>query len=419
MGLIPGLHTTPSGTPTVRAQAVSSPVEAIPSWRIPTTQNDGKGGSGKEGTTGKQQILAVPSHWVKSFWGSGGENSSWAGSCDFTDEKLRIMHTQMDTNITHAGFIHYLHLCWARERGCVLRPDILWNTILSEFATSVLDRPEYYRHLFRDRPGKGAVIMVVGSPEQEPDMGVLVDGIRKQISNPAFLSTICDTRFASEAPNAHLMSLMTFACMATPFFDYMTTMCGIPSVDVIGAMEDWVALRKKVQELAAYVPTVPSDPSVKPKHSWDTITPERAAELAVAQSKWLSRCAHLIDLIIHFTYDVQLSSGTTAPYKTRGDFFASIFQYHNNPGCGSGHRPRVVDGWAADFYKKGTEADLEEYSAHVSYVPWQNVETKRMFVKMGSLACSIERADGVLEPRYGFVTGEVLDAAAFKRIAKQ
>ncbi|MDO8934103.1 MAG: DUF4419 domain-containing protein [Rhodocyclaceae bacterium] len=51
---------------------------------------------------------------------------------------------------THAGFIHYLHACWAAERGVVLRPDVIWHTVLCEMARIIQAAPMHYRHLFTD-----------------------------------------------------------------------------------------------------------------------------------------------------------------------------------------------------------------------------------------------------------------------------
>ena len=168
------------------------------------------------------------------------------------------LQVNFSTNITHAGLIYYMHLCWAQEKGACLRPDMIWHTIVGEIAHEVLQEPEYYRYLFTDSKDKQTVVQVVDDTT-EISVELLVEQINHLIKNKEFLSVICDTqeflsvicdtRFKSEVANSNIAINMAFACMSTPFFNYMTRMCGIPFVEIKGGNEDWLALYHAISKL--------------------------------------------------------------------------------------------------------------------------------------------------------------------------
>jgi hypothetical protein len=70
-------------------------------------------------------------------------------------QQVRLLNTGIPSNsVTHSGLIYYLHACWAKELGCVLRPDMVYYTIVSEIATYVVDNPEKFRSLFSNSKSK-------------------------------------------------------------------------------------------------------------------------------------------------------------------------------------------------------------------------------------------------------------------------
>ena len=140
---------------------------------------------------------------------------------------------------THAGLIYYMHYCWAKEHGCVIRPDMFWFTIVSEISREVNRNPEVFSELFTSTPGKKQVIEQTGQvDETEIDIVTLANQIRERIVSEELGDTIVNTRFESEDENAHLAICCSFAEMATPFFNYMTSLCGISSVTVRGTKSE-------------------------------------------------------------------------------------------------------------------------------------------------------------------------------------
>mgnify|MGYP000851183783 FL=1 len=327
--------------------------------------------------------LDSPEQWVRAF-----SSDEMFGS-DF--KQLRASFDAAAVPVTHAGFIRYLHACWAAERGAVLRPDMVWHTLVNEVASAVLADPAAYRDLFtKAATGKTEIVIVT---RDDLDVGELVAAMRTQIGDPAFAALLCDTRFASEAPGAHTATLLAFAEAGTPYFDYITTRCGIPSVDVVGSRDEWVALLAAVRGLQRYVPS---------------------------GGKWLGAAVRAVDAILHWVFAEPDTDG--GGYADAAAFFADTFHYGANPRCGSGHEPRLVRGWARGLYAAGwedSEVDLDRFPSHVRQMPYKDRDTGRMYVQAGGLAYSEATADGAFEPGYGFVTYEVMDKDTFKRLAKE
>lgn len=62
----------------------------------------------------------------------------------------------------HRNFLNYLEKCWAIHYGIVINPDIIWYTILSEFAAIVKSSPKDYEHLFTSSTTKKTLIVQAG-----------------------------------------------------------------------------------------------------------------------------------------------------------------------------------------------------------------------------------------------------------------
>ena len=96
-----------------------------------------------------------------------------------------------------------------------------------------------------------------------------------------------------------------------------------------------------------------------------------------------------------------------------------MFHYGKNMQCGSGHDAQITEGCIADLYIRGTGYDLSRYHSHIHYVPYQNIETKKMFCKVSGLTYSIhDTQKNMLEPHYGVMKYQILYEQLFKQLAK-
>ena len=342
----------------------------------------------KDGISAKHKSLDKESQWLAGFIDS------------YQIKMAKEINRNYDSKITHAGLIYYLHYCWSKEQGCVLRPDMIMYCIVSEIVELVLDNPNNFKHLFTEATGKQTLTMLVGKKE-DLDVDALCQSLKKIIANKEFYETICETNFDSQVPNANLALKMSFACMATPFFDYTSTMCGIPICNLQGKIDDWLKLHKTLDKLKQFTP----------KENGQFFT------------NYIDRAVNIISNIIYFGfgYDIKITKKLSA---NRVDFFSNIFHYGNNEHCGSGHTPQIVQGWITELYYDGSDfkakrqQDIYLYNKHINYVPYYNYDSGKKYCKFVGLAYStINKEKNVLEPQYGIVTYEILDRELFNKLA--
>lgn len=334
--------------------------------------------------SGEHQPMLTKTNWVAQF----------ASQFDSKDFKSSRLETQSGQQITHAGLIYYFHQCWAQEIGACLRPDMFWYTIVSELANEILDNPVKYKHLFSDQDKKTDIIILTDDIT-DLDVETLIDQMKNIIANKEFLNIICNTRFDSEVPNSNLAILMTFACMATPYFNYMTTRCGIPHLQIEGTQEEWEKLYNSCKDL------------------------EKVGLNSNKCNDYIKRVTNLIANIIFHCFGKRTLDMKPITENTE-EFFNNVFHYGKNTRCGSGHDDVIVQGWIRDLYFKNYDYDLHKFNTHINYVPYRNIETKRMFCKVTGLTYSDHDKDtNTLHAQYGFIKYEVLNNKVFNYLSKQ
>lgn len=352
------------------------------------------------GTTGKIKTMDTEKDWISSF-----------ASSTFGQEDVTELSRTFDSTITHGGLLQYAHYCWAKEMGMVLRPDMLWYTIVSEFSQQVLKNPDVYKYLFNKLEGKTDINQLVKN-ETDYDFEKLTQQLEKRVPNKAFLKLICGTRFQSEAPNANLAVKMIFSCMATPYYNYMSTQCGISKIDVQGSKEDWITLYNSVAKLYHYSPGI-TDTSCEDKHN----------RRVKSHQQYVLRVTNLVSNILFFTFGIKKK--VLAPIDgctNQQQFFDNIFHYGRPERCESGHDQFNVNGWLKNFYYESNDklkgsTDLHKYSCHISYVPYANKESGRNFYQATGLVYS-NIMDGFLDPQYGFVKHEIKNNKLYEYLAK-
>lgn len=321
--------------------------------------------------------------WVSSFAPKGWKTT------DF-----KILESNLPNNaLTHAGLIYYLHACWAKELGCILRPDMIYFTILSEIASCILKRPKEYQSLFTDQDEKQNIILVdLHADQGRLDIRALSRTLRQKVVSKELHQLVCETEFMSDDPHAREIRCMTFCQMGVPYYNYMTTFCGITSIDIQGLFFDWKKLFDTLGRLRIIL------------SKYDSVGDVRAL---------LDKSFQTVSNIIHFVFDQRFP--LEAKYSTADSFWNNLFHYGANTQCGSGHDRYIVSGWARNFYLSGGE-DLNKFSCSMTYVPYTNIETQKKFIQVSTLAYS-ELINGTAIPHYGKILFQILDDQVFNQIA--
>lgn len=346
-----------------------------------------------EARAARIQSLDSTSEWISSFMDKQPYNDTAPKASDFVE-----LDRNFKSNITHPGLIHYAHYCWAKEYGLSLRPDMIYNAIISEIAFDILSNPDDYKHLFTGTTNQKINILTVGKLF---DYDQMISLIKSKILEPDFADAICDLVFESDVPNARRARLMAFANMGTPFFNLFGTMCGIPHVEIVGSYDDWVKLYDAIRVLQRFGPSE-SARDYRRKH----------------YANHMEKSLNIVANIIYYCFDIRLDP-MTQMYNTKEEFFSDIFHYGSNVVCGSGHDTMVVSGWLRFFYGDSDEGvDLDHYHCHTNYVCMHDLDTNKRYCQVVSLAFSeLDSENNILRPGYGIVTYEVLNRKIYNKLA--
>jgi hypothetical protein len=338
--------------------------------------------------------LSTSTEWIKSF--AGVERNSWRERMpkleDFVETDRNF--NPKTTHSTHCGLVHYFHNCWAKEIGAVLRPDMIFNAIISELVHRIHDKPEYYKYLFTDSDKKIDITVVANLFDYEKFLAL----VGNVVKDKEFMSIVCDTEFESDVPNAKLARMMAFASAGAPFFNYLGSMCGIPHLEIQGAESDWIKLHELV---CKFKKIQPLDCDLHYSNNYNT---------------FISKSANVIANIIYYCFTKSISDFEQIEDSAE-NFFSDIFHYGRNSKCGSGHDEFIVKGWLKCFYGD-SDKDISNYRTHTNYVCMKNEDEDKFYCQVVSLAYSVYNEEKeVLEPHYGIVTYEILDKIVYNKLA--
>eukprot|EP00475_Leptophrys_vorax_P038314 TRINITY_DN6729_c0_g1_i1.p1 TRINITY_DN6729_c0_g1~~TRINITY_DN6729_c0_g1_i1.p1 ORF type:complete len:352 (+),score=75.37 TRINITY_DN6729_c0_g1_i1:68-1123(+) len=192
------------------------------------------------------------------------------------EDALRSLHTPKDTKtLTHGKVFQsslgrddpaskqvvpggLVNICLAAYNGhhkLVLRPEDVWAAIQTQFAFYVSKNAENLRDVFVSHEGKQELEVTDGEVLSK-DVGVMaqmmVAKMRAHLKDesvvewilPSF-STTCDKDLA-------VFSIMAMGTMKHYFSYKMSFMCGLPEVTLLGTVQDWEAIRTRVQRLPEF-----------------------------------------------------------------------------------------------------------------------------------------------------------------------
>ncbi len=283
-------------------------------------------------------------------------------------QELKLIKASIPGEVRHKNYLEYLETAWANHQGVVLTPDVFWYTLLCESAHIIRKDAEKYRKFFTDAPGKTTIVVLTDDPMHLP-IDAIIEQLRRKVPGglakhflPEF-STTDDA--AREARNA------AFADAVSPYYDYCTTLCGIPAVRIEGNVSDW-------QEI---------------KISWMALT-----DVFVTAPEYCKRVRMVIDMIIAQFTEPDL------------DFLKDIYIHDS---CGSGHTYDVA-GWFTALFQNRPR-DRRHYAPHVAKVEYKNRDTGRCFRSLHGVFGSA-LVGGFMQPLFGKV---VLEEKAAPRLAER
>ena len=308
------------------------------------------------------------------------------------NDKIIEKFKSYENKVTHTGLIYYLNYCWAKEIGASVRPDMIWYTVVSEVARQVVENPDTFKHLFSDKSEK-VQLVTLSDCNYEINMNSVDSLLDENILNKDFKNLITNTKFDSQADNFDLAIKISFAYMASPYFDYMTSMCGIPHVEIVGEKNEYELLYSRIAELKKYVPEF---------------------------EEYLNGCLEVVNDLLYWCFADNFERKPILPKDFHNrpvicenveSFLSNLFYVRMN--CESGHEYDAC-GWATRLYMNQHEY-LSQYPVHLKYIPYEHIDDKTCYYKAIGLTYSeYDEQAHILRPQYGYTIHQILDRQLFE-----
>lgn len=338
-----------------------------------------------------------PSHWVtillkqlaKSSFARGGNRDAMLTQSKIistvTDDNFRLIEpSTISTKIdyTQQGLAQALFIAWATEQGFALGPDMVLSTVISEVVAAVCDKPNDFKHLFTASQGTGKTVLNLSE-------GLTIDSLIKHLSqhipNKQLVDITTNTTFSCAPPHYSQVMGIALANMASPYYEYWSTRCGLPMVRLLGTDEDWLRLHTRLLELADVFISQEGPGSVGyvPNPFACVVYPP-----VTLVKQYIQRAASTVQDIIKAKSD------------NNAEFFKGIFSYRANPKCGSGHDDVLMDGWIRTFYRSQHNL-MSQYPSHINCLPYIDKTSDEPVYKVYVAGLTSSQVkDGILYPEY-------------------
>lgn len=156
-------------------------------------------------------------------------------------------------------FIAAAHRAFADHRPLALSPDMIWQLLVQIAAEEVHAVPEKHRGLFTDHASGGRTLevrrddfLLGGTKNDWPGVFAELEG--RIVTKTAGSPTECFSHsFSTSSPTEIAARRVVLLKAASPFYNYqVSTLCGIPRIELHGTVDDWRWIRERVADLRQF-----------------------------------------------------------------------------------------------------------------------------------------------------------------------
>lgn len=158
---------------------------------------------------------------------------------------------------TRYGLVSVALDAYNKHHNLILRPDDVWQAILTQFSFYVNANAEGLRDSFVDFNGKKTLVITMGGTLLSANFAVFAnrmvdEQIATNLKSPD-VTTWLLPKFSTTTSADRVAASVTIMSTLQAYFEYVCCLCcGIPHVTLEGTAEDWEALRNKIDRLPSY-----------------------------------------------------------------------------------------------------------------------------------------------------------------------
>lgn len=171
-------------------------------------------------------------------------------------EVIAHSRTKEDTVRSVCGLVGAATMAYNEHHGLVLRPDDVWQAIATQFSFYVSGNSEALRSRFVEHEGKKELTVRGGGSLHTADYEALAkamsDEIAKNIKDPSVTAWLTPD-FTTTTETDRVAAAVTVMATMKEYFSYKFCLaCGLPSVELLGTVEDWEKLLAKTRRLSEF-----------------------------------------------------------------------------------------------------------------------------------------------------------------------
>jgi hypothetical protein len=150
------------------------------------------------------------------------------------------------------GFVYSCIEAYNNHYHLTIRPEDVWFAILSQLGIYINGNAEELRHVFVAHKGKKELVVYGCGTIDTFDFATFPPQIMREMSkhmNDPDLPEWIKPDFSTTTPDDMVVACILMMGAMQNYFDYSCTMCGLPSVTLLGERNDWQKLFDKADRL--------------------------------------------------------------------------------------------------------------------------------------------------------------------------
>jgi hypothetical protein len=154
-------------------------------------------------------------------------------------------------------FVGAVHVAFAEHRPLILSPDDVWLCIAQGFGLHVNENAEQLRGRFVHHQGREIIRVVrnefVKGSSENDWTGVFTEFSDQIANHIGKQRDLVVAAFSTTGPIERAVSEIVLMSAMQRYFDYeLQSLCGIPSITLLGTTDDWRSIRARAAVLAEY-----------------------------------------------------------------------------------------------------------------------------------------------------------------------
>jgi len=291
----------------------------------------------------------------------------------FENQKCKIIQSsQTSSHISSAptGLVSAISRAYNTHHNLVLRPDDVWQAILTQFSFYVNANAEDLRDAFVDFEGKKNLEIWTDGTLFTADFADMANRmVDEQIATNIKDRTVTEwliPNFSTTRPGDRVAASVTIMSTLQAYFNYgFCLSCGIPKVTLEGTPEDWRALRQKIERLPQY--------NIEGKDK--------------VMTKWHLLLSQVLDAFV-----------ASAEGTSNLEFWDTVLSHH-----GGGSGPSYISGWVTVFACFDAKGKWQGETRGSS--KWPRIDTKD--IPMGAVSVPVVLDDNGTKYDAQLVAGQM------------